>query len=103
MPRRPPRPVARPPAPAAPPARPLATARTPRAPGTQTPAPLELAEQAREAEPPHHPQSLPDDAPVHLGRSRPPIDEQNRDLDQSHAALPAFERHLDLEGVAVRA
>src|SRR5262245_20121012 len=64
---------------------------------------LPAAEQIQQAQPPDHPRRFPDDATVHFRDSRPPVDEDDRDLLDLEAALPALERHLDLERVAVRA
>src|SRR5437899_1134680 len=63
---------------------------------------LHAAEQVEQAQPPHQPNGLPDDAPVHLGESSAPVHEHDRNLAQPEALLPALERHLDLERVAVR-
>src|SRR5207245_10814608 len=53
-------------------------------------------------QPPYQPGRLPPDAAIQLRRSGAPIHEQDRDLPQTEALLPALERHLDLERVAVR-
>ncbi len=53
------------------------------------------------AEPPHHPDRFPDDAPRHLRDADAAVGEGDRDLDDPEAAPPREEVHLDLERVAV--
>src|SRR5262245_55587181 len=63
---------------------------------------LQAAEQVQETQLPHQPGRLDDDAAVHLRDPGPPIDEHDRNLLDAEAPLPAAERHLDLEPVALR-
>src|SRR5882672_2552026 len=63
---------------------------------------LQAAQQVEEAELPHHPRGFEDDSSMHLRRAGAAIHEHDGDLLDPESALPAAERHLDLETVALR-
>src|SRR5262249_32866798 len=61
------------------------------------------AHEAHQAQPPDHADRFPDDAAAHLGNAGATIHEHDGDLADLEPALPALERHLDLERIAVGA
>src|ERR1044072_5264099 len=63
---------------------------------------LQAAQQVEETKLPHHPRCLEDDLAMHLRNAGAAIHEHDGDLLDPEPALPAAERDLDLEPVALR-